>query len=53
MEKLTKEAEEILIERFGKDSIIALATTIDEIPYVRNVNAFYADGAFYVLTYGL
>lgn len=52
MEKLTKEAEEILIERFGKDSIIALATTIDEIPYVRNVNAFYADGAFYVLTYG-
>jgi len=53
MEKLTKEAEEILIERFGKDSIIALATTIDEIPYVRNVNAFYADGTFYVLTYGL
>lgn len=27
MEKLIKEAEEILVERFGKDSIIALATT--------------------------
>ncbi|MBE6108703.1 MAG: pyridoxamine 5'-phosphate oxidase family protein, partial [Erysipelotrichaceae bacterium] len=27
MKKLTKEAEAILIERFGKDSIIALATT--------------------------
>ena len=53
MEKLTKEAEDILVERFGKDSIIALATTIDEVPYVRNVNTFYADGAFYVLTYGL
>ncbi len=53
MEKLTKDAEEILIERFGKDSIIALATTVDETPYVRNVNAFYVDGAFYVLTYGL
>ena len=53
MEKLTKDAEEILIERFGKDSIIAMATTVDEIPYVRNVNAFYVDGAFYVLTYGL
>ena len=53
MEKLTKDAEEILIERFGKDSIIALATTVDETPYVRNVNAFYFDGAFYVLTYGL
>lgn len=53
MEKLTKDAEEILIERFGKDSIIAMATTVDEPPYVRNVNAFYVDGAFYVLTYGL
>ncbi len=53
MGKLTKEAEEILIERFGKDSIIALATTVGEMPYVRNVNAFYSDGAFYVLTYGL
>ena len=53
MEKLTKEAEEILMERFGKDSIIALATTVDGMPYVRNVNAFYSEGAFYVLTYRL
>ena len=53
MEKLTKEAEIILIERFGKDSIIALATAVNEVPYVRNINAFYEDGAFYVLTYGL
>lgn len=53
MKKLTKEAEELLIERFAKDSIIALATTADGTPYVRNVNAFYADSAFYVLTYGL
>lgn len=29
MKKLTKEMEELLIERFGKDSIIALATTAD------------------------
>ena len=53
MEKLSKEAEAILLERFGKDSIIALATTLDNVPYVRSVNAFYDDGAFYVLTYGL
>ena len=53
MKKITKEAEAILIERFGKDSIIALATMADGTPYVRNVNAFYFDGAFYVLTYGL
>lgn len=51
MEKLTKEAETILMERFGKDSIIALATTEDGMPHVRNVNAFYEDGSFYVLTY--
>lgn len=53
MEKLSKAAEAILIDRFGKDRIIALATTIDDVPYVRNVNAFYDNGAFYVLTYGL
>ena len=34
-------------------SIIALATAVNEILYVRNVNTFYVNGAFYVLTYGL
>ena len=53
MEKITKEIEKILVDRFDKDSIIALATTADGIPYVRSVDAYYADGAFYVLTYAL
>ena len=53
MEKLTEEIDAILLERFGKDSIIALATAIDNVPYVRNVDAFYENGAFYVLTHGL
>lgn len=53
MEKLTKEIDAILLERFGKDSIIALATAIDNVPYVRNVDAFYENGAFYMLTHGL
>jgi len=53
MEKLTKEAENIMIERFGKDNLISLATTVNNVPYVRHVNSFYEDGAFYVLTYGL
>ena len=53
MEKLTKEIDAILLERFGKDSIIALATATDNIPHVRSVDASYEDGAFYVLTYGL
>lgn len=51
MEKLTRKAEEIMVERFGKDSVIALATTENNVPYVRNVNAFYEDKAFYIITY--
>lgn len=53
MEKLSIESQKIMMERFGKDSIIALATVEDGIPYVRNVNGFYEDGAFYVITYAL
>ena len=53
MEKLTRETEAILLERFGKDSIIALATAVDNLPYVRSVDAFYENGAFYVLTHAL
>ena len=53
MEKLTQETEWIMTERFGKDTVIALATTEDGIPHVRYVNAFYEDGAFYIITYAL
>lgn len=53
MEKLSETTEKILAERFGKDTLIALATSENNIPYVRGVNAFYEDGAFYVLTYAL
>lgn len=51
MEKLTQKTEEIMNERFGKDSLIALATTENNVPYVRSVDAFYEDGAFYIITY--
>ena len=53
MIKLSQEAEKIMIERFGKDTVIALATTENGIPYVRNVNAYYENGAFYIITYAL
>ena len=53
MTKLTAEIEKILIERFGNDNIIALATTVDNKPYVRSVDSFYENGSFYVLTHGL
>lgn len=50
---ISKEAEKILIERFGKDSVISLATCLDNVPAVRYVNAYYEDNAFYILTYAL
>ena len=53
MEKLTAETEKIMLERFGGDKLIALATAADNIPYVRTVDAFYENKAFYVLNYGL
>ena len=53
MEKLTKQAEEIMAERFGKDNVIALATVENGIPYVRSVNAFYDNKAFYIITHAL
>lgn len=53
MEKLKKETEALMLARFGKDSIIALATAVEGTPYVRNVDAFYEGGAFYVLTHAL
>ena len=42
-----------MIERFAKDNIIALATSENGMPSVRYVNAYYEDGAFYVITYAL
>ena len=53
VKKLSEEAEKIMAERFGKDTIIALATVENEVPSVRYVNAYYEDGAFYIITYAL
>ena len=53
MQKLSPEAEKVMIERFGKDTVLALATAEHEVPYVRNVNAYYEDGSFYIITYAL
>ena len=51
MNKLSQDAEKIMIERFGKDTVIALATVENGVPYVRYVNAYYENGAFYIITY--
>ncbi len=49
--KSNEETNKIMTERFGGDNVIALATTNEGVPYVRNVNAYYENGAFYVITY--
>lgn len=53
MEKLTETTARIMKERFGKDNVIALATVGEGEPYVRYVNAYYEEGAFYIITYRL
>lgn len=53
MEKLSGVAEAVMEERFGKDNVIALATDSEGVPSVRYVNAYYENGSFYIITYGL
>ncbi len=53
MEKLKENVEKVIVERFGKDSLIALATVEEGVPHVRTVDGYYDNGAFYVLTYTL
>lgn len=53
MIKISSDAEKIMNERFGRDTVIALATVEHETPYVRNVNAYYENGSFYAITYAL
>ncbi len=46
-------ALEIMVERFGHDNLISLATVDGNRPAVRTVNSYYEDGAFYTVTYAL
>ena len=48
---ITAEINGWLAERFGRDSLIALATTDGLRPSVRTVNAVYVDGAFHTITW--
>lgn len=52
-QKLTPEAAKIMDERFGYDTVLSLATVDGTTPFVRLVNSYYEDGAFYVVTYAL
>ena len=41
MPDYSPEVEKIMMERFGKDTVVALATVENEVPYVRYVDAYY------------
>jgi general stress protein 26 len=47
------EAVQVLEERFGRDTLISLATMDGHRPSVRIVDGYYEDGAFYVVTHAL
>lgn len=52
-EKFPKKAQEIMDERFKHDTLIAVATSDENTPYVRAVNSYYENGAFYIITHAL
>lgn len=52
-ETFSEKVQEIMNERFGHDTLIALATVSGSFPSVRTVNAYYENGAFYIITYAL
>ncbi|MEA4823188.1 MAG: pyridoxamine 5'-phosphate oxidase family protein [Clostridiaceae bacterium] len=52
-EKASVKAYELMDERFGHDTLLSLATADGEVPFVRIVNSYYENGAFYTITYAL
>ncbi len=46
-------AIKLMTERFTRDCPISVATMDGTQPYVRTVDGYYEDGAFYVVTYTL
>ncbi|HPF87270.1 MAG TPA: pyridoxamine 5'-phosphate oxidase family protein [Candidatus Limiplasma sp.] len=53
MDAEERKGYEIMRERFGRDTLLSLATIDGGRPAVRTVNAVYAQGSFYVITYAL
>ncbi|MCL2544594.1 MAG: pyridoxamine 5'-phosphate oxidase family protein [Clostridia bacterium] len=47
------DAIKVMNERFGRDMLISVATVDGGRPFVRTVDAYYEEGAFYTVTYAL
>lgn len=48
-----EQAMQVLSELFAKDYQFSLATSQNDVPTLRVVDAFYDDGAFWIVTYDL
>jgi general stress protein 26 len=48
-----EKALSLMTERFGHDTLLSVATMDGDRPSVRIVDAYFEDGAFYVVTYAL
>lgn len=44
------QADAVMRRRFGEGKLVALATSADNRPFVRAVNAYYENGSFYIMT---
>jgi len=53
MELFNEKHKSIMNERFSKDCLISLATSVDNLPYVRIVDAVFSEDSFYIITYNL
>lgn len=49
----TNKVRDLMDEKFGHDTLIALATVDGDSPSVRTVNSYYESGSFYTITYAL
>jgi len=50
---MNNDVEKILDQKFGYDNLISVATVDENTPYVRTVNSYYENGAFYTITHAL
>ncbi|MDD4796575.1 MAG: pyridoxamine 5'-phosphate oxidase family protein [Eubacteriales bacterium] len=53
MDDITTQALSLVNQRFGRDTLVSLATFDGARPSVRIVDGYYEDGCFYSVTYAL
>lgn len=52
-EKMSLNVQEVMVERFGRDTLLSIATIDGSTPSVRIVDSYYENGNFYTITHAL